>query len=150
MSGERIAAESTGAVALADIVAHGVRGAPDVGAFASRGAKSVAVMVWHYHDDDVRGPAAAVSLDVRGLPASVRAATLTHYRIDALHSNAFDAWRRMGSPVAPNREQYAALEAASQLATLGAPQPVTVSNGVASLEFDLPRQGVSLVVLDWD
>ena len=69
-------------------------------------------MVWHYHDDDVAGSDAAVSLSVGGLPVSIANAKLTHHRIDQHHSNAYAEWLRMGSPVAPNEQQYAALEAA--------------------------------------
>jgi len=150
MSGDRVPADSSNAVALDDILQNGVRGDADVAAFASLDANKLAVMVWHYHDDDLAGPAAAVALNIAGLPSSVSDATLTHHRIDEWHSNSYDAWRRMGSPVAPNREQYAELETASELATIGEPSGVRVVDGAATLEFDLPRQGVSLLILDWE
>jgi len=126
-----------------------VRDDPDVGVFASRGEREVAVMMWHYHDDDVPGPGASVSLRVAGLPPDAATATLTHYRIDDRHSNAYSAWTRMGSPVAPNRTQYAELEAASELALLDAPRRIDLQGGAAAIELSLPRQAVSLVVLQW-
>ena len=108
-------------------------------------------MVWHYHDDDVAGPDAAVSLAIAGLPAGLKEAKLTHYRIDQQHSNSYAEWLRLGSPAAPNAAQYAQLEKASALTALtGAPGKVAIANGQAVLDFALPRQGVSLVVLSWE
>jgi xylan 1,4-beta-xylosidase len=149
MEGGQVRAESSAEVPLDTILRDGVRGAPDVAALASLGATRLAVMVWHYHDDDLPGPAAAVELAMGGLPADVREARLTHYRIDESHSNAYGAWRRMGSPVAPNRDQYSELEAASELGRIGAPSSIAVSRGAATLRFTLPRQAVSLVTIDW-
>jgi xylan 1,4-beta-xylosidase len=149
MGGDQVATASSAEVPLDAIVAQGVRGAPDVGALASREPGRVSVMAWHYHDDDVPGPDAAVSLAIEGLPAAVREATLTHYRIDEDHSNPYGAWKRMGSPIAPTRPQYEELEAASKLARLAEPSRTAVSTGKLSLELTLPRQGVSLVVIDW-
>jgi xylan 1,4-beta-xylosidase len=149
MSGQRVLVESTGAVPLEAIVANGVRGPADVSALASRAPGRLAVMAWHYHDDDLPGPGADVTMEVHGLPVSVHEATLTHERIDDRHSNAYAAWQRMGSPVAPTREQYQELKAAGALAALEEPAHVPTSNGTATLRFKLPRQAVSLLVLEW-
>jgi xylan 1,4-beta-xylosidase len=150
MGTERLNAVSSGEVPLADIIAKGVRGAPDVGVLASRAPNKLTVMVWHYHDDDVAGPDAAVSLALAGLPANIANAKLTHHRIDQQHSNAYAEWLRLGSPVAPDPKQYAAIEQASALATLAdSPASVAVANGKATLDFTLPRQAVSLLVVEW-
>ena len=107
-------------------------------------------MVWHYHDDDVAGPDAAVTLALAGLPANLATARLTHYRIDQNHSNAYAEWLRMGSPVAPNEAQYAQLEKTSALTALAdAPATVDLTGGQAMLDFALPRQAVSLLLLTW-
>jgi xylan 1,4-beta-xylosidase len=151
MGAERVAAESSAAVPLDEMLKHGVRGQPDVGALASRDTKRATVMLWHYHDDDLAGPAAAVEFSVRGLPVHVATARVTHYRIDETHSNAFAEWKRLGSPIAPDSAQYATMKQASELATLtAAPETVAIANGAATLRFPLPRQAVSLVVLEWD
>lgn len=150
MGAERIAATSSGEVSLDSIVKDGVRGDPDVGVLASRDANKVTIMVWHYHDDDVPGPDADVSLAVIGLPAMPAPAKLTHYRIDQNTSNSYAEWLRMGSPIALNKEQYERLEKVSELTALAdAPTSVAVNSGSASLTFTLPRQGVSLLVLEW-
>src|SRR6187455_449020 len=68
MSGRRLAAESSGAMALEEILRRGVREKPDVAALASLDENKLSVMAWHYHDDDVTGPDAAVELKLASLP----------------------------------------------------------------------------------
>jgi xylan 1,4-beta-xylosidase len=150
MNGQRVPAESSAAVPLDAMMRIGVRETPDVAALASLDEKKLCVMVWHYHDDDVPGPDAAVELAVAGLPSATTEAKLTHYRVDENNSNAYAAWKRMGSPIAPNERQYSRLQDASNLAKLAdAPTTVRVEQGGAKLNFALPRQGVSLLVLEW-
>ena len=149
MSGQRIAATSDGAVPLEDIVAKGVRGRPDVAALASLDTRKLMVMCWHYHDDDVPGPAAEVLLNLRQLPANLTTAKVEHYRIDEFHSNAFAEWQRMGSPPAPGAGQYEVLERAGQLALLDPAGAVKLESGATELRFTLPRQAVSLLVFTW-
>lgn len=151
MGAERVRADSTSVVALDAILKDGVRGAPDVGAFASRDEKRATIMLWHYHDDDLPGPDAQLDFRVTGLPANATSARLTHFRIDETHSNAFAEWERMGSPIAPNLRQYVTLKQQGDLARLrGAPESVRIAGGTATLNFALPRQAVSLVVLEWE
>jgi hypothetical protein len=54
----------------------------------------------------------------------------------------------MGSPIAPNDAQYARLLEASKLTTIEQPAARPTSAG-SELTFRLPRQGVSLVVVEW-
>ena len=149
MGGQRVEATSSAEVPLDQMMKNGVREQPDVAALASVEGRKLCVMVWHYHDDDVPGPEAAVELTATGLGAASGPATLTHYRIDGQHSNAYAAWQRLGSPIAPNEKQYAELEQAGKLAQLAAPEPVHLENGTATLKFTLPRQAVSLLVMEW-
>lgn len=149
MEGDRLAATSSAQVPLKVIVKDGVRGAPDVGVLAARAGSRMTILVWHYHDDDLPGPAADVILTVGGLPAGATTARLQHHRVDEHHSNAYGAWKRLGSPLAPNRQQYDELLAASALAALeGAPATIAVKGRQAELRFQLPRQGVSLLTLE--
>jgi xylan 1,4-beta-xylosidase len=151
MNGTRVAANSSGAVPLDDMVRRGVRGTPDISALAALDARRLTVMLWHYHDDDVPGPAASVELSLAGLTLKNGEARLTHYRIDEQHSNAYAAWKKMGSPLAPSRKQYDELLAASELATLhDAPGRMSIQDAATTLKFLLPRQAVSLVVIEWD
>jgi xylan 1,4-beta-xylosidase len=148
MNGERIEAVSDAAVDLETMLKEGVRAKPDVAAFASRDQRRLSIMLWHYHDDDVPGPDAAVTLRLQGLDTASTKATVTHYRIDETHSNAYAEWKRAKSPVAPDEKLYAALQKASELATLGPAADLPISNGAATLQFALPRQAVSLVVIE--
>jgi xylan 1,4-beta-xylosidase len=148
MSGQRLTTESDMEVPLDRILRRGVRGAPDVAARASLDGDTLSVLVWHYHDEDVPGDDAAVEMTLTGLPLESGEARVTHFRIDESHSNAFTLWKEMGEPRDPTPEQYAKLEQAGQLAELDGPESITVIDGQATLEFQLPRQGISLVVLD--
>jgi len=149
MSGNRVRVESSGGVALDDILKSGVRGQPDVDALATSGNGEAAVLLWNYHDDVVAGPPAAVNLQLQGLPPSLRRALLQHYRIDDTHSNAYAAWQAMGSPQSPTAEQYAQLQAAGGLQLLDSPGWIDLDSGTAAITFYLPRHGVSLVRLSW-
>ena len=149
MGGQRVATESTSEVPLERIVSSGVRDRPDVGALASLDGSKLAVMVWHYHDDDVAGPEATVKLSLAGMPAGSSDARVTHYRIDETHSNAYGEWKRMESPIAPNEAQYRRLLDAAKLATIDQPTAVRGAGGTTDIRFTLPRQGVSLLLFDW-
>jgi len=147
MSGQRVAVSGGSGYDAGRIVAGGVRSEPDVNAFAARDGNGATVLVWNYHDDDLPAEAAKVELTVAGLPQG--RVLLQHYRIDADHSNAYEAWKRMGSPQDPTAEQYAALERASDLALLGSPLWMDVTDGDAAIDLALPRQGVSFLKLSW-
>ena len=149
MGAERIPASSDNALDLDTIVKQGVREKPDVGALASRDARRATVLAWHYHDDDVPGPAADISLAVEGLGLKQGKAKLQHFRIDGEHSNAYTVWQGMGSPPKPSAAQQAQMEKASELAMLPGHSGVDVADGRAMIRFTLPRQGVSLIVLEW-
>ena len=149
MRGDLVKLDSTGAVPAESIVNTGVREKPDVDALATRSEHKIDVMVWNYQDEDVHGPAAAVSLNVTGLPPNAKRVLLRHYRIDQNHSNSYTAWQTMGSPQQPTPGQYSKLEKAGQLQLLGSPHWIDESNGSATLKFSLPLQAISLVELSW-
>jgi xylan 1,4-beta-xylosidase len=149
MEGQSVVVSSSGTIPLETLLSEGARNTPDVSAVAGLAAGQLAILVWHYHDDDLPGPDAAVELAVIGLPVKNGDVRLLHYRIDDRHSNAYAEWKRMGSPVQPDREQYDRLIQAGELARLeNAPAQIPVRNGSTTLKFQLPRQAVSLVVLE--
>ena len=143
---DQLAATSDAELPLDEIMAKGVRGQADVGTLATRTKDGqVAVLLWHYHDDDVPGPSAAIRLTIRGVRG--RAPTATLFRVDEDNANAFSAWKKMGSPLNPNVTQYAALEKASAMQ----PQPITLTaeaRDTVTTSITVPRQGVALVVLN--
>lgn len=145
MSGERLNVASDGARSLEEMLRSGVRQAPDVGALASRAGGRLSVLVWHYHDDDLAGPEAAIRLELAGLTGPGGVLRLRHFRIDQNHSNAFAAWKRLGSPPSPGATEYAQLETAGKLQELEPVREVRVTEGRLELDVNLPRQGVSLL-----
>jgi xylan 1,4-beta-xylosidase len=148
MSGQRLNVESTSSVDLETMVRVGVREKPDVHGFASLDERKLCVMVWHYHDDNLPGADAKVALSLKNLPAA-GPMQLTHYRIDNDHSNSFELWKKMGSPQQPTDEQYAQLEKAGRLHELEPSKQVQPTDGAATVELTLPRQGVSMLVFTW-
>jgi xylan 1,4-beta-xylosidase len=121
----------------------------DVHAMATRWGNHLAVMVWSYHGDSVRGPPAEVETVISGIPTAAARVLLEHYRIDRDHSNSYTAWQQMGSPQHPAPQQYAELESAGQLQTLESPRWITVKQDAVSLHFSLPGDAVSLLCLSW-
>jgi xylan 1,4-beta-xylosidase len=149
MRGDRVKTESSGRTPLDTMLAEGVRGDADVDAVAVRSDRGISVLTWNYHDDDVPAAEASVRLEIAGVPSTATRVLVRHYRIDQTHSNAWTAWKAIGSPQQPTPEQYARLEAAGQLQLGDSPRFVDVRAGAAKLEFSLPRQGVSLMELSW-
>jgi xylan 1,4-beta-xylosidase len=149
MSGDRVKAESSRGTSAQTMIAEGVRATSDVDAFAVRSEREISVLAWNYHDDDLPAQSEHVQLTVNGTPNNVARVLMRHYRIDDTHSNAWTAWKKMGSPQSPSPEQYAALEASGQLELLGSPRWVENVHGTTTQEFDLPRQGVSLIQFSW-
>lgn len=143
----RLKVTSDSEVPLDAIINRGVREKPDVSALASKDDSTIAVLLWHYHDDDVPGPSAAVDLNITGLTGASANVRVTHYRIDEEHSNAFSAWKRLGSPQQPTPEQYSALEQKGRLATLGPEEQFKIQNGALRLKITLPRQAVHLLLI---
>ena len=120
----------------------------DINAFAAKDDRSATVMVWNYHDNnDLSIADAAVAINMSGLPNGK--VLLRHYRIDRQHSNSYEAWKKMGSPKNPDKEQIALLENAGQLELLSSPEWILVKNGKINLKMDLPVQGVSFYQLSW-
>ena len=149
MRGQALKLESSGALALAAMLASGVRQAADVDGVAAREDREITAMVWNYHDEDTSAADSPVELQLTGVPATVKRVRLVHYRIDRDHSNAYTVWKRMGSPPAPSAEQTAELKAAGQLQTLGSPRWIANPAGTVEVKFSLPRQAVSLLEFSW-
>ena len=113
---------------------HGVRQGPEIMARAGLEDRTLGVLVWHYHDDDLPRPDAAVELCLRGLPAQAGSVLVRHYRIDRDHGNAFEAWKRMGSPP-PTSQQLAALKRSAQLVAITNPCRQRPQAGALSLKL---------------
>jgi xylan 1,4-beta-xylosidase len=147
LGGERVAVKSSAAISLDDMLANGVRGEADVSALATRDGDRTAILVWHYHDDDVPAAPAKVMITLNGLPATSSSLTLSEWRIDQDHGNAFPLFVKMGSPKQPTADQLVQLKTAATNTLLQKDVTVTAKDGSASITIELPRQGVSLLEL---
>jgi xylan 1,4-beta-xylosidase len=147
MKGKRVEVQGNRMYDLKTFVDSSVRKQTDIGALATKDTKTAAVMVWNYHDEDKQASAEPVEVTINGLPAA--SVSLTEYRIDNEHSNSYEVWKGMGSPQNPTKEQIATLEKAGQLKTMGKSSKLKVTKGKAIVTIQLPRQGVSLLKMDW-
>lgn len=148
MHGNRVEVSGDLAYNARAICSGSVRGdSPDIGALAAADNRSAAVLVWNYHDKNIDAPASLVEVTIAGIAA--KQALLHHYRIDKEHSNAYEVWKQMGSPQNPSSEQIDHLEKAGQLQLLTSPEWINVKDGRAIIPMMLPRQGVSLIRLEW-
>jgi xylan 1,4-beta-xylosidase len=147
LEGDRVAATSSAEPSAETIIAEGVRNEPEIGVLATRKGHRAAVMLWNYHDDDKAAPASMVSVNISGLPkGSLR---FSEYRIDDIYSNAYAAWKAMGSPQSPTSDQLASLRAIGGVVQMTNRQKVKATRGTLTLPLSLPRPSVSLFLLDW-
>ncbi len=148
MSGKRVEVSGNQKYTFAMVRDSSVRGKnADIDALASKDAHSAAVMLWHYHDDDVQAENAQIEVNLKGFTAKML--NFHHYRIDNENSNSYEVWKKMGSPENPTNEQIAILEKAGQLTLLTSPSYEKTENGALKMIISLPRQGVSLLKFDW-
>jgi xylan 1,4-beta-xylosidase len=92
---------------------------------------TLVLAVWNYTPPGESGAARRVQIHVNGLTGSPR----FHVEIvDREHGSALEAWRAMGSPRNPTREQYERLKEAA-----------TVTEKLDGPSFSLPAQGLALV-----
>lgn len=148
MDGLRLPVASDSAVSLPDMLRSGVRGKADVSALAAMKGKKMTVLLWHYHDDDLRGPDAEVRVDLIGAPKGLP--KVKRYLVDETHSNSFTAWQAMGSPQDPTTQQIAELEEACKLAELKEEPRFIEEENLSAVMVTLPRQGVTLLEMEWE
>jgi xylan 1,4-beta-xylosidase len=147
LGGNTIPVTSSGALALASILADGVRAQPDIDAMATLNGSQVQVLVWNYHDVLETVAASPVSLSIR-VPASFGTlATVSHLRVDETHGDAYTVWVSQGSPATPTPAQLAALQQTMVPSLLQPDETVAVTAGAVNVTFDLPRFGLSLITV---
>lgn len=149
LGGDRLEVENPAAISLTEFLATGVRNHPDIGTLATRRNRELTVLLWNYHDDDLPAPDSPVALTLTALPAEAHKVSITHFRIDSDHSNAFNAWHRLNSPQTPNSAQYRELEDAGKLQQVDSPESQAPKHSTLTLNFSLPRQSVSLLKFTW-
>jgi len=109
-------------------------------------ADRVSVLVWRHADDQyLPGSAADVTLSLTGLP--FESARLTHWRIDAEHSNSFSAWCAAGSPKDPTDAQLRTIKARQGLELFEPERTELIHDGTLEIHLQLPLPSVSLIEL---
>ena len=98
---------------------------------------TLVIAAWNFVEPGASGPEKTVDLDLKGIASGARA---TIRRVDAQHGDTLDAWKKMGSPSFPTREQIAALRKASEM---GPPEIRTVKR--QRLTLTLPPMGLAVV-----
>ena len=151
MKGYLVHTTSSSHFSAKDIVQNSVRETADINALASISdiERTAAVMIWHYHDDDLPAEPAQVILRLTNIPVTAPKVLLSHYRIDSKFSNSYEVWKTMDRPQHPSKEQIEILERSGQLQMYTSPEYINNTNNRLSVEFELPRQGVSLVKFEW-
>ena len=148
MQGDWVKAESSQQYSLQQVLDSSVKGSQtDVGVMATKENNTAAVMIWNYHDADIKGDTANVSVSINNIPA--KKIRLIQYRIDDAHSNAYEAWKKMGSPQNPTQEQITTLEKAGQLQQINSVETLNINDHSAQINIALPRQAVTLLKLNW-
>ena len=147
LTGTRLPLTSDGARSLDDVLANSVRAEPEVDGLATREGGAVQVLLWNYHDDIVTVAASSVHLAIK-VPASFGPSVrVSNLRVDESHGDAYAVWVSQGMPASPSAEQVAALQQAMEPALLVPDRTVAVACGSVSVDFDLPRFGISLVTV---
>ena len=149
MEGERVRAESSGAVSLDGMVEKGVKDVADVNAIATERERLISVLAWNYHDDNVMAPDAQITMALRGIPGGVSRVLVRRYCVDQTHSNSYAAWKAMRSLQKPTAEEYTSLEKAGQLEMDGSPEWVNAKGGRIEMKLALARQAVTLIQVSW-
>jgi xylan 1,4-beta-xylosidase len=147
MGSQAVGFESNGVkdpLSYADVCGRGE--VADISGFATLSDTSLAILIYHQHDNWDAAGEAEIALEVEKL-AFPDEVYVTHYRIDGEHSNAYTEWVRQGKPIYPTAEQRAAIKARDGLEMLSPPQKVMLNGGNISLNFRLPVHGVSLVIV---
>ena len=149
MRGNRIPVVNNREIPLDSLLKNSVHGeGTDIHALAAATPHSAAVMVWNYQDDGLPGDSTKVMLLLKNIPA--KKVEIEKYRIDETYSNAYEAWKKMGSSSSVTDEQYQILSKAGALQLMAHPHDkVVAGKGELTLQFSLPLHSVSLVKLTW-
>lgn len=148
LAGVRVSLTSTGARSLSDILSNGMRGDPEVDGLAALDDDTLWVLIWNYHDALVSAEVTPVHATLK-VPARFGAQVrMSHLRLDESHGNAHAVWVAQGEPNIPSPAQISALQQAMTPSKLvpDATSSVT-TNGTVSVDFQLPRFGISLLTV---
>ena len=147
LAGTRLPLTSSGARPLDDILASGVRGAPDVDGMATLDGAALQVLVWNYHDDMVA--VAATPVHLRSGAAELRRPRArrapARRRVARRRVRRLGLARHAGEPLG-GADRGPAAGDGSRIAGSGHDRRGG-AGGAVGVDFDLPRFGVSLITV---
>ncbi len=115
----------------------------DVGALITRGPGGLNILVWNYSDALDSVPPTPITLALRNLPHT--ALHMQRKLVDTTHSNAYTAWKQIGSPDQPNLNERHLLNNAAQVQIVQNTTLPPTNSGLRSLTFTLQRNAVTLI-----
>jgi xylan 1,4-beta-xylosidase len=149
MGDRAVSLRSTGAqdpLSYAD--ENGFGAPPDISGFAALSEPSaLSILIYNHHDDWDLDANYTIRLEVDNIPFASAGVTVSHYRLDRAHSNAYAEWVRQGSPMYPTVEQRQAIQAREGLEKLEPDQTFSANNGSLVLTFMLPVHVISVLIL---
>jgi xylan 1,4-beta-xylosidase len=142
----RLAVESSGAWTLDRLDAGDAAMPEEIDALAAAGPSGVSIVVWRHADDQYATDAGAadVTLLIERLPFRGNVG-VTHWRVDATHSNSHTVWQAQGALQDPTEAQLHAIRERQGLEWLEPDRSETVRNGALMLRLSLPLPSVSLI-----
>jgi len=149
MNGERVKLTSDAAASQELVLHPGTDKIEGVDGIATKNSREMDVLVWNYKEDDATAAARLVDLEIGGVSKSAKKAKVEIFRVDEENSNAFTAWKQMGSPQMPSKKQYSQLEKAGRLNDLGKAQWTLSENGKLEIPLPLPKQSLVLLRIAW-
>jgi xylan 1,4-beta-xylosidase len=147
LSGSLVQLTSSEAIPVGDIEKASVAAAPDIDGIATRTDRSLDILLWNYHDEDVSVPDAQVEISVAGIPSKL--IHVDRYLVDTNNSNAYAAWLKMGSPQHLTPIQLNNLRVLAVLATAEDRNLEKSNKAPTRLSLSLPLQAVTLYHLTW-
>ena len=119
----------------------------EVSGFAVKGLNGETQIVLFSHNNDRdKKEEITVKLSVTGLYNNDEV-TVSHYRIDEEHSNAYGEWIRQGSPMYPDENQYKAIKDRDGLEKLTDDYKTMVMDGQITVSFTMTAHSVSYLVI---
>jgi xylan 1,4-beta-xylosidase len=118
-------------------------------AFATREANRLTIVVVNHQHDRIQNDGASYPVALQLTPpwGSEGKVELKHWRIDEEHSNAYSAFKKIGSPPSPTPQEKDAVRGKMDLELLEAPRTLP-AGALQNIEFQLPCNAVSLIEIN--
>lgn len=122
---------------------NGIGIEPEVSGFAtSDNLGNIQIMVYSHHDDWDVNEDFNIDLVIEGVSAN---STITHYRIDKNHSNAYAEWVRQGKPDYPEDSIYRAIKERDGLELFTGNTSTEPCGAEVKISFNMPAHAVSFI-----